>query len=275
VTNSFAIAGSGTLFEDERLRVRFIKGESNEAVISFSGVGTGDYRIRDMNKPSGTSDGQNATQIDEFRKTLGGTKNVYYVADKQRGWYNGLENRILDLINTHLAEHETKRVLALGYSMGGSAALMFASRIQGCRQALAFAPQSSVHPDLVPFEDRWGEYRANITEWTTPDPIQCMEDGKRRYYVIYGMDEDRDEKHIQRILSRELPNVIVFGIHNCGHDVAPYLKNNGVSLTDIVDKAYSGSPHDVRAVIKTLPYSLQRAGFTSDADRARRKRSRA
>jgi len=272
--SSSVVTKSSTLFEDDRLRVRFVQGESNEAVISFSGVGTADYRIRDMDKPSGRDD-QNATQIDEFRKTLGGTKNVYYVTDKQRGWYNGLENRILDLINSHLAERRTRRVLALGNSMGGSAVLMFASRIQGCRHALAFAPQSSVHPDLVPFETRWENYRSKITEWTTPDPILSMEDGRRRYYVFYGMDQEMDEQHIQRILARRLPNVFIFGIRNCGHDVALYLRNNGVSLTDIVDKVYAGSPNDVRAVVKKLPYSVRRPVVAPDPRPRRRRRPRA
>ena len=77
------------------------------------------------------------------------------------------------------------------------------------------------------------------------------------------------------ILARGLTNVIIFGIRNCGHDVALYLRNNGVSLKDIVDKAYGGSPNDVRAVVKKLPYSLRRAGFTSDDDRERRKPARA
>jgi len=259
MSSSAAVTRPDVLFEDDRLRVRFVEGQSNEAVISFSGVGTGDYRILGLNEPSGGDD-QNATQIDEFRKTIGETKNVYYVADKRRGWYNGLEDRILDLINSHLAERRTRRVLALGNSMGGSAALMFASRIRGCRHAVAFAPQSSVHPDLVPFETRWENYRSLITQWTTPDPILSMEDGKRRYYVFYGMDEEKDEQHIQRILARGLPNVIIFGIRDCGHDVALYLRNNGVSLKDIVDKAYGGSPNDVRAVVKALPYSVRRAG---------------
>ncbi len=247
---------STTLFEDDHLRIRFVEGKSNEAIVSFAGVGTNDYRILNMNKPPGWS-AQDATQIDEFRKTIGETKNVYFVADKRRGWYNGLEDQLLDLINSDLAKRRTRRVLALGNSMGGSAALMFASRIRGCRHAVAFAPQSSMHPDIAPFETRWEEHRFRITEWTTPDPVRSMDASMRRYYVFYGMRDDVDKMHVQRILARRLPNTVVFGLRKAGHEVALYLRNNGVSLKDIIDTAFNGIPNDVRAVVKTLPYFLR------------------
>src|SRR6185437_15302332 len=231
-------AGSGVLFEDDRLRIRFEEGLSDkEAVISFAGIGAGAFGVQDLrNLASAATGDQSITQIDEFRKSIADSKNVYYVTDKRRFWYNGIENRILDILNAHLTGRRTKRVLALGNSMGASAALMLASRIKECRHALAFAPQSSVHPDLVPFEkDRWEHYRSRITEWTTPDPIAALEGGARRYYVFYGMDEKRDEQHVQRILARGLPNVIIFGIQNCGHDVALYLREHGASLKDMID----------------------------------------
>jgi pimeloyl-ACP methyl ester carboxylesterase len=260
---SSAVTNSGILFEDDCLRIRFDEGQSDEAVISFSGLGVADYRFGQKAPSSPDSDDQHATQIDEFRKTIDGTKNVYYVADKKRRWYNGLESKIPDLINSHLAQRQTKRVLTLGNSMGGSAALMFASRIDGCRHAMAFAPQSSVHPDLVPFENRWRNHRAKITQWTSPDPIASMEGGGRWYYVFYGMGDGRERQHIQRILSRNLPNVVIFGIEDCGHDVAAHLKDSGVPLKDIVTQAFAGRPSDVRDVIKDFPHKMLRAGVQS------------
>src|SRR5690242_3741588 len=92
------VTSSGVLFEDDHLRVRFVEGKSNDAIISFSGVGAEDYRLGDAVQLPG-SGVRNAAQIDEFRKTIGDTRNVYYVADKHRGWYNGLEDKILDLLN--------------------------------------------------------------------------------------------------------------------------------------------------------------------------------
>ena len=266
---------SATLFEDDHLRIRFVEGKSNEAIISFAGVGTGDYRIHNLNQPSRGGE-QYATQIDEFRKTLGETRNVYYVADKRRGWYNGLEDRIRDVINSHIAERKTRHVLALGNSMGGSAALMLASGIRGCRQAVAFAPQSSVYPEFAPFETRWEAYRLGIRNWTTPDPILSMDASMRRYYVFYGMRDDLDKQHIQRILARRLPNTVVFGLRKGSHDVALYLRNNGVSLKDIIDAAFTGTANDVRAVIKALPYLVRAPGAPPpDPRRKRRARPRA
>jgi len=260
------------LFEDDHLRIRFVEGKSNEAIISFSGIGTSDYHIGDA-IPSPGRGARNANQIDEFRKTIGETRNVYYVADKYRGWYNGLEDTILEIINSHITERRTRHVLALGNSMGGSAALMFASRIHGCRQAVAFAPQSSVHTEIVPFEERWEAYRAAITEWTTPDPILSMDASMRRYYVFFGMRDDMDKQHVQRILARRLPNTIVFGFRRAGHDVALYLRNNGVSLKDIIDTAFTGTANDVREVIKTLPYFVRAPG-TAPEPRPERRRPR-
>jgi len=256
------VAGSGVLFEDDRVRIRFEEALSDkEAVVSFSGIGAGAYGVRDLrNLASAATDDQNPTQIDEFRKSIASTKNVYYVADKRRFWYNGIENQILDILNAHLTERRTKRVLALGNSMGGSAALMFASRIKECRHAIALAPQSSVHPDLVPFENRWEHYRSRITEWTTPDPITALEGGARRYYVFYGMDDTRDGQHIQRILSRCLPNVIIYGIQDCGHEVAPYLREHGTSLKDMIDKVCTTKPNEFRELFAKLPHKVFRAG---------------
>jgi len=261
------VAGSGVLFEDDRLRIYFDEALSDkEAVISFSGIGAGAYGVKELRKKAAASaaaDDQNPTQIDEFRKSIDGKKNVYYVTDKRRFWYNGIENQILDILNAHLAGRRTKRVLALGNSMGGSAALMFASRIKECRHAIAFAPQSSVHPDLAPFETRWDNYRSKITEWTTPDPIALLEGGTRRYYVFFGMDDKRDEQHIQRILARGLPNVIIFGIQNSGHDAALYLREHGASLKDMIDRACTVKPNEFRELFKSLPHKLFRAGAYS------------
>ena len=259
---SSPVAGSGVLFDDDRLRIRFEGALSlKEAVVSFSGIGGGPYGMRDLrNRVSAPADDQTPTQITEFRKGPPGPRNVYYVTDKRRFWYNGIENQILDILNAHLDERGTKRVLALGNGMGGSAALMFASRINKCRHVIALAPQSSVHPDFAPFETRWDHYRSRITEWTTPDPIAALEGGPRRHYVFYGMDDQRDEQHIQRILSRELPNIIIYGIEDCGHEVAPYLREHGVSLRDMIDKACTSKPNEFRALFSNLPHKVFRAG---------------
>src|SRR6185437_14190786 len=255
-------AGSGVLFEDDRLRIRFEEGLSDkEAVISFAGIGAGAFGVQDLrNLASAATGDQSITQIDEFRKSIAGSKNVYYVTDKRRFWYNGIENRILDILNAHLTERHTKRVLALGNSMGASAALMFASRIEQCKHAIAFAPQSSAHPDLVPFEDRWDNYRSKITEWTSPDPAAFVEGGARRYYVFYGMDDKRDGQHIQRLLARGLPNVIIYGIKDCGHDAALYLREHGTSLTGLIDKACTVKPNEFRELFAQLPHKVFRAG---------------
>jgi pimeloyl-ACP methyl ester carboxylesterase len=267
--NFSPVAGSGVLFEDDRLRIRFEESLSDkEAVVSFSGIGAGAYGVRDLRGRGAATttpttlatEDPSPTQIDEFRKSIGGAKNVYYVTDKKRFWYNGIENKILDILNTHLTERRTKRVLALGNSMGGSAALMFASRIKECRHAIALAPQSSVHPDLVPFDNRWENYRSKITEWTTPDPAAAIEGGARRYYVFYGMDDNLDEQHIKRILARALPNVIIYGIQDCGHEAALYLRENGTSLMDMVDKACTVKPNEFRELFGKLPHKVFRAG---------------
>jgi hypothetical protein len=231
-----------TVFEDDALRIRFERADSDEAVVSFSGVGAEEYVVP-----------QDRRQIDEFRKSFGGIKNVYYVVDKCRRWYNhGLEKIIIERLNPHIARSKFTRVAAIGHSMGGTGALLFASRIRRCRQALAFAPQSSVHPDFAPFETRWRPFTSAITDWTIPDPIAAMTDDIR-YYVFYGADDAQDEQHARRMMERNLRKLTVFAIEGCRHDVAMFLKNQGV-FKHLVIQANTGRMCDIRTVLEAVPH---------------------
>jgi hypothetical protein len=240
-------AGLETLRDDEDLRIRFERGDSDEAVVSFSGVGGQDYRVEGIARP----------QHEEFRKTIGSArKSVYYVIDTRRRWYNGIEFKLAGVLNDDIVKQNFRRVTALGNSMGGTGALMFADVIVNCRTAIAFAPQSSVHPEIVPFETRWFEYRDAISRWTTPDPLNMLSE-RVRYHVFFGADDHADRWHMRRILELRMRSVVVYAIRACQHDVAMFLRERG-ALKDVILAAIDGRPKDVRSALKGVSYKRLR-----------------
>ena len=105
-----------------------------------------------------------------------------------------MEKLIVKLLNHEIQRRGSKHVFTLGNSMGGSGAIIFASALDNCKRAISFCPQSSVHPDIAAFEDRWTDYRRAIVDWTVPDAIERMRP-TREYIVFFGADDPRDLKH--------------------------------------------------------------------------------
>ena len=216
-------------------------GRSRTAIVSFSGI---------MGKTGWV-------QAEEFRKSLAGTPhNVYYVKDKTRHWYNGSFQQIADILNEDFKRRKIRRVLTLGNSMGGFGAIIFAGRLNGCRAAIAFAPQSSVDPAIVPWERRYRRHTDSVTEWVGLDARKLFV-GHVNYTVFFGDDAPVDMRHAKRLVARPRPNVSVYLVGGTGHGVARYLKMHGV-LHELV-QALTGKGDercDVQAFLKGLEYRV-------------------
>ena len=65
------------------------------------------------------------------------------------------------------------KILCVGASMGGFAALNLAPRIPGAR-VLALSPQSSMSKAVAPFEDRF-RWAVRNSDWTTPEGLDAAE----------------------------------------------------------------------------------------------------
>src|ERR1700720_974617 len=128
------------LYKDDNIEITHQPGNNSVAIISFSGIGMGLGGI----------------QIEEFRKSLVGTsKNIYFVKDKTRHWYNSSFDEICCVLNENLSCRGVDHAITLGNSMGGFGAIIFAGKLRGCRSAIAFSAQSAVDPAIVPWEQRY------------------------------------------------------------------------------------------------------------------------
>ena len=97
-------------------------------------------------------------QIDEFKKSFNGDSSIVFIKDLHRSWWNNgcIQSLIAKAVN-HLKENGTKRVYAIGNSMGASGALLASHLREDITRVYAFVPQAD--PYLDP---RWNEYTDTI-----------------------------------------------------------------------------------------------------------------
>ncbi len=114
---------------------------------------------------------------------------VLFVIDGARRWLNDAEAvaRVTDEVRALRAGRpDLTRVVTLGHSMGGFAAIGMSGAL-GAQVAIAFSPQFSVHPDIVPDERRWKRFRAGIRDWQVRDLSDRFAPATR-YYLFHGGD---------------------------------------------------------------------------------------
>lgn len=153
-----------------------------------------------------------------------------FVSDLQRTWFNGFEPTLLQDILGQRASG--RRVVTVGNSMGGFGAV-WASSLFDVETAIAFAPQFSVNPAVVPEEKRWMEYRERIDRWRH-ESLAPFFNKKTRYYTING---DEDSMHWRRF--PESANCEHVLIERSGHDPARTIKAHG-SLSGLLDTCLAG-----------------------------------
>lgn len=108
-----------------------------------------------------------------------------------------------------------------GASMGGYGAITFAPAAPGCT-VMAFAPQSSLDPGVVPFERRY----QILGDWT--GRYRDAADGVRaaaRAYIAYDPIKTQDRLHFGRLLA---PQVTPLPMPGVGHKLPPALQRMGI-----------------------------------------------
>jgi hypothetical protein len=222
------------LFDDETCRIAHEPGDNGRAVISFAGVG---YALGGI-------------QVEEFRRSLDGSHfDIYYVIDKERRWYNRCHDAVLATINRSLGERRIAGTFTLGNSMGGFGAVLFAGALAECRRAVAFSPQSSVWPAVVPFEDRWREWTQHISDWLVPDAVPQMRRGLS-YVLFFGAADMRDQRHIDRFAAGA-GEALLCRIEESAHGVAAEIKRHGL-LVPLLDALLTSTPLDRRRLTELL-----------------------
>jgi hypothetical protein len=195
--------------------VDFHSGDLTRLVISFSSVGHDPSRL-----PSPEFIGS---------ATAGG-RAALFVRDADRSWASspGFEEVLHDALA--LLPKAPERIVTIGQSMGAFCALA-AADVLPVSAVLAFGPQYSVDPKVMPQETRWAGWTGRLVPGcrrTVPLP-----DGPP-LYVFHGLQDDS----AQALAFPQRPGLthILFPGH--GHSgLVTHLKARGV-LTGLIDAAF-------------------------------------
>ncbi|WP_420138239.1 alpha/beta hydrolase [Sphingomonas sp.] len=125
---------------------------------------------------------------------------------------------------------KSDRLLTYGSSMGGYAALRFASAL-GAGAALALSPQYSVDPRKAPFETRWASDRRRIRFIDSLEgaiqPVPLM-------VVAYDPSLPEDREHVH-CLAREISELQTLPLPFAGHPVGPFLQDVELLRATVLD----------------------------------------
>jgi pimeloyl-ACP methyl ester carboxylesterase len=232
------------LRKDWRLWVWWYKGTSRRLVVVFSSVGHG----------------PNTPPVLEFARsaTAGGRDSAVFIADPQRTWLNApkLIEEIVEVIEAARDEIGAEETVTLGYSMGGFAALVIGAFVP-VHAALAFSPQMSIDPELVPDEGRWKRYRSRIGAIRIRSAADLMAAGTMHQII---MGSSRLEKPQMRLLP-QAANAHIHVLPGTQHDTAPRIKQAGL-LPAVLDHAFSRRS-DALAALLTQTLNARSKGFAA------------
>jgi len=176
---------------------------SKHTVVSFSSIGN-------------TIEGVNA----EFYNLKNHGYNVIWVLDHSKSYFSNI--KIHD-ITRHI---KTDNVYAIGNSMGAFNAITFAG-LHNVQKVLAFSPQYSMDPTIVPWEDRW---QRQVT-WKNFKYPHLTFNNWTDYRIIVG-HKSKDLRHVDMFPKKKNINISkVYG----NHVVAERYKKAGTLYTMIND----------------------------------------
>ena len=207
-------------------------GSTDRLVVVFSGVG---------------SDPAEYPQIEFFRTATQGEQNhALFIRDMSRSWLNapGLDTQIIEMVEKVAADHAISEIAMIGNSMGGSMALLLAHQIKA-KCVLAFVPQYSVCPDVVPEETRWKRYRKHITHFRFHEAVPEVSPDQK-IFVVHGGTE-AELAHALRF--PKTPAVRHFIIPKYGHSLAAKLHNKK-ALGPLINAALADRPVKFRRLIE-------------------------
>ena len=140
-----------------------------------------------------------------------------------------------------------RRVVFIGASMGGFAALAYLPLVPGAA-ALAFSPQSTLARNLARFDRRY-RYAARKWDWSSPDHLDAAEAGcsGAEVTLVYDPYVTEDRAHALRIAG---PGVRHLPVPLTGHRAIRMIKEIG-GLQDLIEGVLSGTL-DIPAFYRTF-----------------------
>ncbi|MFO1176583.1 MAG: hypothetical protein U1E48_15510 [Paracoccaceae bacterium] len=195
------------------LRIRYRPGSGDRLVLAFSGVGR-----------STGLDSEPALEF--FRSASGGGENhVLHITDQSRSWLNaaGMVEAIADTVRRMQLRTGARRIAALGNSMGGTMALLIA-RFLPVDRVIAFTPQYSVQPAIVPEEAKWKRLRRMIAHYRFPAVDKIAPTGQQ--FVLHG---DSNDELIHALRFPVVANLDHFIFPGHSHELGEDLKASGAT----------------------------------------------
>lgn len=123
------------------------------------------------------------------------------------------------------------RVVFAGVSMGGFAAIAFGSLVPGAH-VVAVNPQSTLDPELVPWESRYENGRRQ--DWTLPlSDAAALTRGLGRVNIFFDPYHALDRRHVARFSG---DNIRVFNCRYSNHKTAVFLRKIG-ALKPVMERA--------------------------------------
>ncbi|WP_176248611.1 MULTISPECIES: hypothetical protein [unclassified Sulfitobacter] len=135
----------------------------------------------------------------------------------------------------------TPQLTAYGFSMGGYGALLGAQALNASR-AIAVSPQSSIDPDVVRFERRYGEQWAKMDGWR--HDLAAHMDDKRAYTVMVDPMHGQDKKHEGRLPKPAQYSRVL--LHGAGHAGIQSIVGMGQSAALFNFLRGDSTPRDMR-----------------------------
>ena len=146
------------------------------------------------------------------------------VMARRKDWYR--DPQLIDYLQKLSADGffaEFDKVILTGTSMGGFAALAFASLSPGAT-VISFNPQTTLEEAIVPWEKRFGMGRAR--NWALPHSDCAFEIAEvEKAFVLYDPFFEPDRRHIERL---EGDNVILLKTWCSGHFSPVFLRRAGL-----------------------------------------------
>lgn len=218
------------LYSDENVEVRGDPKQLKNAdrvMFSFTGGGfldvAGDVNERKVAR----------VQRPEFVGTATTIGGLIVVMDLQRSWGNSIDwNAVKTAVDPYIAG---KSLYSIGNSMGGYLSIL-AGHVLPIKSAIAFAPQFSAHPEVVPGDERWMNWRSLIHDWQFYSLNDHLNPATN-YYIFVG-EYEPDLKHARCFLGTK--NIHRYVFPGLKHGVAEALKGSG-ALSDVVALSVEGT----------------------------------
>lgn len=173
-----------------------------------------------------------------FKITRGFDVDKIFIRDLEQSWYHkgmrGIGTSIEEsakYLRSIIKKNRYKKVVCLGNSMGGYAAILIGHLIKA-DTVLSFSPQTFLDAkNREKYKDnRWQEQISNLpkkikAKYLDLSKLPVSSNDKTKFNIYYSLDERIDVEHVNNI--KDLKNVESFSYENGGHQLVQFLKRSG------------------------------------------------